>query len=84
MLFWLLGLQITNEVIVKNLQSAKYLSPHMEITSLAWGDETESNILIGTKDQTVKVYDSEFMAFSSSMKAKYGSGPIVGITRFNQ
>lgn len=79
------GLQINNEkIIAKNLHNVKNLSSGSEITALTWGDTTETDILIGTKEQTVKVYDSEFKAFSSCMKTKFGQGPIVGLTRYNK
>jgi len=81
----IVGLQVNNEnLIVKNLHNVKNLSSGSEITALSWGDPTEMDILIGTKDQSVKVYDSEFKAFTSCMKTRFGEGPIVGLTRFNK
>lgn len=51
---------------------------------MIWGDDNETDILIGTAGQCVKIYDSEFKAYSTSIETKYGNGPIVGITRVNE
>lgn len=55
-----------------------------EITAMSWGDREENDILIGTKGQNVKVYDSDFKAFSSVISVNQGHGPIVGISRYDK
>ena len=51
-----------------------------EITCMNFG-ESQSEILLGLRNQTVKVYDTQFKSFSQSMDTKGGTGPLVGIAR---
>ena len=55
-----------------------------EISAMSWGDSEQNDILIGTKEQNVKIYDTDFKAFASSIPARQGSGPIVGISRYEK
>lgn len=83
--YFILGVKISNDgIISKNLQNVELLRKHSEITVMAWGDDNEGDILLGTKQQQVRVYDSEFKAYGTSLDASHGSGPIVGLTRFNE
>jgi hypothetical protein len=70
--------------IIKYIQKLDVLTKEHEITAMAWGDQEEKEVLIGLANQTVKIYDSEFNAFTRNMDAKCGDGPIVGITRYNE
>ncbi|KAK6622747.1 hypothetical protein RUM43_008590 [Polyplax serrata] len=72
-----------NGIIVKNLQNVEILKPESEISFLSWNENKECDILIGTVNQTVKIYDIEFKAYSTSFEAKFGTGPIVGFARVN-
>ncbi|KAL0273980.1 UNVERIFIED_CONTAM: hypothetical protein PYX00_006528 [Menopon gallinae] len=73
----------TNGIIVKNLQNVKILKPNNEISVLRWDDDNECNVIIGTVDQHVKVYDTEFKAYSTCIETKFGTGAIVGVSRCN-
>lgn len=68
---------------MKNLQNVKILKPNNEISVLSWDDDNECNIIIGTVDQHIKVYDTEFKAYSTCIETKFGSGAIVGVSRCN-
>lgn len=68
---------------MKNLQNVEILRPDSEISVLSWSNESQSDILIGTVNQIVKIYDIDFKAYSTSFEAKFGTGAIVGLARFN-
>ncbi|XP_067004944.2 WD repeat-containing protein 74 [Anabrus simplex] len=67
--------------IAKNLQKVEVLNKDSEITAMSWGDSEESDIILGLANQTVKVYDTEYRGFTSSLDFKLGSGPICGVGR---
>jgi len=66
--------------IAKNFHNLASLEKQFEITCLSYG-ESENEILLGLRNQTVKVYDVHFKSFAQCMDAKGGSGPLVGIAR---
>merc|ERR550519_2040717 len=66
--------------ISKNFHNLANLDKQFEITCMNYG-ETQNEILLGLRNQTVKVYDVQFKSFSQSMEAKIGSGSLVGICR---
>lgn len=68
--------------IAKNIQNMKVLTKEHEITSLAWGDQDETDVLIGLSSQRVKVYDTDFKAFTSSVDVSCGHGSIRGLSRY--
>ncbi|XP_069677228.1 WD repeat-containing protein 74 [Periplaneta americana] len=68
--------------IVKNIQNLDVLTKGHEITTLAWGDSEELDVLIGLASQKVKIYDTDFKAFTSSVDVNCGSGKICGLSRF--
>jgi len=72
------------EPIAKNIQNIKVLTKEHEITSLAWGDPDEIDVLIGTASQRVKVYDTVFKAFTTSVDVSYGHGSIRGLSRYEE
>ena len=55
--------------ITKNFHNLTNLQKEFEITSLSFG-ETENEILLGLRNQTVKVYDVQYRSFSQSLEAK--------------
>ena len=71
------------QVIAKNLNSLQSLDRQQEITCMAWGDEDESEILLGLRNQTVKIYDTEFKGFSGSVETPIGEGPLRGVGKVN-
>jgi len=66
--------------IAKNFHNLKSLDKEYEITCASFGDG-EGEILMGLRNQSVKVYDVAFRSFSQSIEAAGGSGPLVGIAR---
>jgi len=66
--------------IVKNFHNLKSLDKQFEITCASFGDG-EGEILMGLRNQSVKVYDVAFRSFSQSIETPGGSGPLVGIAR---
>jgi len=75
------GANVNNKACIsKNFHNLANLQRDFEITCLSFG-ETENEILLGLRNQTVKVYDVQFRSFSQSMDAQKGSGSLVGICR---
>ena len=52
-------------------------------SSLEWGQENESELLVGLRCQTVKVFDVTDKSFTSCTNVKAGDGPLRGVARFN-
>ena len=64
------GANVNNKACIsKNFHNLANLQRDFEITCLSFG-ETENEILLGLRNQTVKVYDVQFRSFSQSMDAK--------------
>jgi len=75
------GINVNNKAsISKNFHNLANLEKQFEITCMNFG-ESQNEILLGLRNQTVKVYDVQFKSFSQSMDAKGGTGPLVGIAR---
>ena len=55
--------------ISKNFHNLSNLQKDFEITCMSFG-ESENEILLGLRNQTVKVYDVQFRSFSQSLDAK--------------
>lgn len=70
--------------VSKNLRKVDSLNSSLAVTAMAWGDEEQREMLIGLADQTVKVYDTEFKSFGSSISVKLGRGKICGLTRIGE
>jgi transcription antitermination factor NusG len=51
---------------------------------MAWGNEEESEILLGLRGQKVKIYDSEFKGFSGCVETPFGKGPLRGVGKLNE
>lgn len=66
--------------IIKNFHNLKGLEKQFEITCCTFGDG-EGEILMGLRNQTVKVYDVQFRSFSQCIDTPGGSGPLVGVAR---
>eukprot|EP00090_Calanus_glacialis_P041497 TRINITY_DN7337_c0_g1_i1.p1 TRINITY_DN7337_c0_g1~~TRINITY_DN7337_c0_g1_i1.p1 ORF type:complete len:434 (-),score=152.92 TRINITY_DN7337_c0_g1_i1:44-1345(-) len=75
------GINVNNKAsISKNFHNLASLEKQFEITCMNFG-ESQNEILLGLRNQTVKVYDVQFKSFAQSMDAKGGTGPLVGIAR---
>lgn len=68
---------------VKNLQNLKEILKRNEVTVLNWGDEEETEILLGYADQQVKIYDLKSKNFIFDEMLTYGEGRICGISKYN-
>ena len=55
--------------ISKNFHNLSKLTKENEITCLSYG-ASENEILLGLRNQTVKVYDVQFRSFSQNFEAK--------------
>lgn len=76
------GVNVNNKAsISKNFHNLSSLEKQFEITSLSFGD-TENEILLGLRNQTVKVYDIQYRSFSESMDCSTDTeGQLVGVAR---
>ncbi|XP_049785222.1 WD repeat-containing protein 74 [Schistocerca cancellata] len=72
------------KVFAKNLQKVGSLQKDNGITHLSWGDDDEVDILIGLKNKTVKTYDTDYKAFTSSVNVEYGEGQICGLSKYDR
>lgn len=70
-------------VIHKNFHKIQALDRQQEITSMAWGNEQESEVLMGLRNQTVRVFDTDAKAFVSTRTINVGEGPIVSLGRLD-
>ena len=77
------GVNINKKLnLSKNIHNLKALKKDFEITCMNFGDD-EHEILMGLRNQTVKVYDTKFQSFSQSIETRAGDGPLVGIARYD-
>jgi len=75
------GVNVNNKACIsKNFHNLVNLEKEFEITCMSYG-ESQNEILLGLRNQTIKVYDVQFKSFSQSMETKGGTGPLVGIAR---
>ena len=51
--------------------------------NLEWGQSDESELLIGLRSQTVKIFDVSDKAFSACVNVSAGSGPLRGVAKVN-
>jgi hypothetical protein len=60
-----------------------YSTNHLIYSSLEWGQENETELLVGLRCQTVKVFDVADKTFTSCVNVKAGSGPLRGVAKFD-
>ncbi|CAD6240443.1 GSCOCG00008790001-RA-CDS [Cotesia congregata] len=76
-----------NKCIAKNIQNLVSITKDHEVTTMSWGDDDdEKDVLIGcgsAENRSVKVYDSQHSAFSTSFSCNVSAGKIRGISRYN-
>ncbi|CAH2101534.1 unnamed protein product [Euphydryas editha] len=63
---------------IENLVEIKSLQKDDSITSMVWGNEDQTEILIGKKNQQVQVYNT-LQGFTKTYTADFGTGDIVGL-----
>nr|XP_026496450.1 WD repeat-containing protein 74 [Vanessa tameamea] len=67
-----------NKKCIENLVEIKSLQKDDAITSMVWGNEEQTEILIGKKNQQIQVYDT-IQGFTKSYTADFGIGDIIGL-----
>ncbi|XP_071532235.1 WD repeat-containing protein 74 [Panulirus ornatus] len=78
------GINLNQKAIIhKNFHKIKALERDEEITAMAWGDEEQSEIMMGLRNQTIRIFDTDAKAFVSSREINIGEGPIVSIGRWD-
>lgn len=71
--------------ICKNFSNMHSLERKHEITAMAWGNDEQTEILMGLKGQVVRTFDTEDKTFTSSHGLSINSGgKIVGIERVDE
>ncbi|CAL1679409.1 unnamed protein product [Lasius platythorax] len=73
--------------IIKNIQDLVSITENDQVTTVAWGNNDEQEVLIacGAKgNRRVKIYDSESLAFTCSFPCNTGKGSIIGISRYDR
>ncbi|KAJ2938632.1 hypothetical protein O0L34_g11960 [Tuta absoluta] len=68
---------------IENLVPIKSLEKDDCITCMEWGNEAETEIMIGQRNQQIKVYDT-LQGFQKSYTADFGTGNIVGLGRYKR
>ena len=64
----------------KNFSNMNHLERKHEITAMSWGNDEQTEILLGLRGQVVRTFDSEDKSFTSHQDVT-ASGKIVGIAR---
>lgn len=78
------GINLNQKAVIhKNVHNLKTLDRDYEITAMAWGNQDQTEVLIGSRNKTVQVFDTEDKAFVSSRQINAGDGPIVSLARWN-
>ncbi|XP_026331490.1 WD repeat-containing protein 74 [Hyposmocoma kahamanoa] len=65
---------------IENLVDIKSLQKDDSITCLEWGNNDQTEILMGRKNQQIQLYDT-LQGFTTSYKADFGTGDIIGLGR---
>ena len=65
----------------KNFSNMNHLERKHEITAMSWGNDEQTEILLGLRGQVVRTFDSEDKSFTSHQEVKNVNGKIVGIAR---
>ncbi|XP_034838159.1 WD repeat-containing protein 74 [Maniola hyperantus] len=63
---------------IENLVEIKSLTRDDAITCMVWGNEEQTEILIGRKNQQIQVYNT-LQGFTKTYTADFGTGDIVGL-----
>lgn len=73
--------------IIKNIQDLVSITENDQVTTIAWGNNDEQEVLIacGAKEnKRVKIYDSESLAFTCSFPCNTGKGSIIGLSKYDR
>ena len=65
----------------KNFSNMHHLKRKHEITAMSWGNDEQTEILLGLRGQVVRTFDSEDKSFTSHQEVTNATGKIVGIAR---
>jgi len=76
------GVSINTKMnISKNFSNMHALNRKHEITAMSWGNEDQTELLLGLRGQIVRTFDTQDKAFTSSHEISNVSGKIVGVVR---
>lgn len=73
-----------NKKCIENLQDVKTLVKGEGVTSMIWGNEDQTEIIIGKKNQQIQIYDTEENKFTKSYTADFGEGEVVGLGKWKR
>jgi len=77
------GLRVSKKCsIAKNFEKVSNLTKEHSISRISWGED-ENEILVAQRSQRVKVFDVKDKTFSSVVETSSGSGPILGLARYD-
>ncbi|GBP89123.1 hypothetical protein EVAR_67919_1 [Eumeta japonica] len=68
----------------ENLQDIKTLTKDDAITSMCWGDDEQTEILIGRKNQQIQMYSTTTGSFTKTITADFGKGNIIGLGKLRE
>ncbi|XP_023348559.1 uncharacterized protein LOC111717290 [Eurytemora carolleeae] len=78
------GLNINSKCsLSKNFDKISNLTKESSISCMSYGED-EQEILIGLRSQYVKVFDVKDKSYSTVVETKAGTGPVVGVARYNE
>lgn len=82
-IFYLLGISTAGDNPYKqiNLQEISVLNKESKVHCLEWGNEEQTEILIGRGNQLIQVFDVSTNEFQSNVQVI--KGPIVGLARYD-
>ncbi|XP_041093981.1 WD repeat-containing protein 74 [Polyodon spathula] len=66
-----------------NYSDLSTLSRDQEVTALCWGDDFESEVLVGSVNRTVKTFSTEKSRFTEFRHCPGGEGPFRGLAVWN-
>ncbi|KAL6261201.1 hypothetical protein P5V15_008726 [Pogonomyrmex californicus] len=73
--------------VVKNIQNLATLTENDQVTTIAWGDDDEREVMTacGVKgERRIKIYDAESLVLTHSFPCDAGKGEINGISRYDK
>ena len=69
--------------LAKNFLNMQHLERKHEITAMAWGNEDETEVLLGLRGHIIRSFNPDDKIFSSTIDFDKDCGKVVGIARCN-
>ncbi|XP_059044841.1 WD repeat-containing protein 74 [Achroia grisella] len=73
-----------NKKCIENLVDIKSLQKDDSLTCMVWGNEEQTEILLGRRNQQIQVYNTQQDEFTKSYTADFGAGHPVGLGRYKR